>query len=47
MRPEMVIDINALSARLGRIDADASRLRRALVRMARRCDHPVVAGIIR
>jgi xanthine dehydrogenase YagS FAD-binding subunit len=44
MRPEMVIDINALErTALGRIDADASRLRLgALVRMADAADHPVV-----
>jgi len=44
MRPEVVIDINALERTpLGRIDADASRLRLgALVRMADAADHPVV-----
>jgi len=45
MRPEMVIDINALErTALGRIDVDASRLRLgALVRMADAADHPVVS----
>src|SRR6266436_1627591 len=44
MRPEIVIDINALEhTALGRIEADASRLRLgALVRMADAADHPVV-----
>src|SRR5882672_421694 len=44
MRPEIVIDINALERTpLGRIEADASRLRLgALVRMADAADHPVV-----
>src|SRR6267143_4340152 len=44
MRPEMVIDINALErTALGRIEADANRLRLgALVRMADAADHPVV-----
>src|SRR5260370_42160330 len=44
MRPEMVIDINALErGALGRIEADAEHLRLgALVRMADAADHPVV-----
>ncbi len=44
MRPEIVVDINALERTpLGRIEADASRLRLgALVRMADAADHPVV-----
>jgi xanthine dehydrogenase YagS FAD-binding subunit len=44
MRPEVVIDINALEhTALGRIEADANRLRLgALVRMADAADHPIV-----
>jgi xanthine dehydrogenase YagS FAD-binding subunit len=44
MRPEIVIDINALGrTALGRIEADTDRLRLgALVRMADAADHPVV-----
>jgi xanthine dehydrogenase YagS FAD-binding subunit len=44
MRPEIVIDINALErTALGRIDANAHRLRLgALVRMADAADHPAV-----
>jgi xanthine dehydrogenase YagS FAD-binding subunit len=44
MRPEIVIDINALEhAALGRIEVDANRLRLgALVRMADAADHPIV-----
>jgi xanthine dehydrogenase YagS FAD-binding subunit len=44
MRPEVVIDINALErTALGRIEAGADRLRLgALVRMADAADHPVI-----
>jgi xanthine dehydrogenase YagS FAD-binding subunit len=44
MRPEMVIDINALErSALGHIEADGEHLRLgALVRMADAADHPVV-----
>jgi xanthine dehydrogenase YagS FAD-binding subunit len=44
MRPEIVIDINALGrTALGRIEADTNRLQLgALVRMADAADHPVV-----
>jgi xanthine dehydrogenase YagS FAD-binding subunit len=43
MRPEQVVDINALEGELGHIDADPRGLRLgALVRMADAADHPAI-----
>src|SRR5437868_10295796 len=46
MRPETLIDINALGREYGRIEADASGLRLGgLVRMAEAAQHPAFAAI--
>src|ERR1700712_1178342 len=45
MRPERVVDINALKAEYGRIALDATELRLgALVRMAEAAAHPEIRG---
>jgi len=46
MRPETLIDINALGREYGRIEADASGLRLGgLVHMAEAAQHPAFAAI--